>query len=319
MKNLKSISTMLISLFLMIFLLIGCNQENSIVQPNTPTNDKEALQKVVDSDEVIQSFEPNYNEDQAMQFIFGKVSAEIFPVKVGQRMRRINREFNATVEGDSAFGTLKTTFEGMLYIIAAYDSASANPFDTSLTLIQKPFTTTVTRNIIFKKRDSLNSLMNGWKIVAVSLPEGGTLTDNISIKSMTVFLPNGDTLNVTSPNDYYLSRGEKLRHLIPIFDRFEPVKVQVEVSSVYQDPDFVTLTYGGVFKTHGLHRAKRKFEMVSEEFDGTFYNRVYEGTWRVNQFPGIKHAIVNAFPRLVIFDDQAPVESNSWGMPYIVK
>ncbi len=322
MKTNKSILTTLLTLFLLSFLFFGCNQENSIVDPNNTNDEIETLKKIAEEDELIQSFEANYNEDEAMGFVFGKISTEIFPVKVGQRMRPINFDFNATIEGDSAYGTITRTFEGMLFIIASYDS-NASFFDTNLVLIQKPFTTTITRNVIFQRIGNSDNPLDNWKLVAVSLPEGGTLTDNISIKSMTVYLENGDSIYVDSPNDYYLSREPGLRHLIPIFGPSKDVRVKVEIASVYPDPDFVTLTWGAwkdrMLGIRAKHRTKKKFELVSEEFDGTFYNRVYEGNWKVNPFPGVRHAVVNAFPRVVIYDDEAPVESNSWGMPYVVK
>ncbi len=317
MKRFKSMLTLLLALSLITIFSFGCKDQNSIVQPENISNDQQALEKVAEQDELIQSFDANYNEDQAMDFVFGKTNTQIFPVRVGQKMRLVNAEFNATIQGDSAYGTLTRTFEGMLFIIASYDS-NATPFDSNLTLVQKPFTTTVTRNIIFKRVGNSNNPLENWKVVAVSLPEGGTLTDNISIKSMTVYLPNGDSLKIDSPNDYYLSRDEGIRHLIPILRDNQFVDVDVEIQSVYEDPDFVTLTYGAGIKSR-MHRAKRKFEMVSETFDGQFYHRVYKGSWRINQFPGLKHAVVNAFPRLVIYDDQAPVESNSWGIPYMVR
>ncbi len=88
----KSILTTLLTLLFISFSFIGCNDENSIVDPTNTNNDQEVLKKIAEEDELIQSFEANYNEDEAMGFVFGKISTEIFPVKVGQRIRPIDFE-----------------------------------------------------------------------------------------------------------------------------------------------------------------------------------------------------------------------------------
>ncbi len=315
MKSLISKFNPAIAAFLMLFILIGCSNDNIVNPDEENLSDKEALLKIVDEDEVLGSFELNYNEEDVLGFL-GKVNTEIFPVRVGQRMRIVNRNMDITIVGDSAFGKLTKTFEGILFIAASYDSlVPGNP--NVDTLIQKPFSTTVTRNIVFKKIDNTSFPKRNWRITAISLPEGGTLTENIKIKELTVFLPNGDTISVTSPNDYYLSKDPGFKRLIPIFSRNQDVLVRVKVQSLYEVEDFVTLTYGA--HKGDLVRAKRKFELIDSQFDGQYYQKTYEQTWRTRQFPGYKHAIVNALPKQVLFDDASAVEENSWGIPYYVK
>ncbi len=167
-----------------------------------------------------------------------------------------------------------------------------------------------------------NDLMaNGWRIVAMSLPEGGTLTDNITIQKVTVFLPSGDTLSISSPNDYYITREpgghHGFMHMLPSLNWNQEVTVRVELQSAYADTDFVSLTYGAI-RGGEHHRAKKKFELISETFDGTSYTKIYEQTWQTRQSHGWKHAIINAVPKQVAFDDSAPVEENTWGIPYKV-
>ena len=60
-------------------------------------------------------------------------------------------------------------------------------------------------------------------------------------------------------------------------------------------------------------------ELVSEEFNGEYYTRTFQAEWVSRPNRGPKHAIINAVPKQVIFDDETEVESNSWGIPYIVK
>ncbi len=107
MKNLNSKLLMLFSIILLALSSIACNEENSPLLSDSEINsDKEALEKIVDEDESIQSFDLNYDEEEAMDFVLGKTAEEIFPVKVGQRMHLVERNLNIVFDGDSAYGTL---------------------------------------------------------------------------------------------------------------------------------------------------------------------------------------------------------------------
>lgn len=316
MKNVRSMLKYLLSFFIVVS-VIACKESSSIVNPDENLSDYQALLKLVDEDESLQSFEPNYNEDEAMS-LAGGLAKQIYPVRVGQKMLLVDRNLDVIFEGDTAIGTLTSNFNGTLFIAASYDEWQPGDSAVVDTLIQKQFSTTVTRKIMFVKFENTLNPERNWKIVAVSLPEGGTGSSNIDINKMTILLPDGDVIEVGSPNDYFLNRMPGVGGQIPLFSSGEEVTVTIELQSAYADTDFVTLTYGAL---HGgpHHRAKQKFELISESFDGQFYQRIYEQTWIVGPARGHKHAIVNAMPKQVIFDDETPVEENSWGMPYIVR
>lgn len=291
----------------------GCQDEMTIEPQGTgePTTDQGALEKLVDLDSSLTSFEANYNEDGLMDFL-GKTDEAIFPFRVGHRMRLVSKNLNIEFEDTLAFGTLTKTFEGVLFIAASYDSTASEPD----TVIEKPFTSVITRNIIFKKIANTDRPFRNWIVAAISLPEGGTQSPNIDITKLTVFLPNGDTIVVESPNEYYLRRWFGWWRQIPIVRRGESVMLRAEVFSAYEEEDFVTLTYGS--DRFGHHRAKKLFELVSSTPVGDGFEKVYEQTYTTHQFPGHYHAVINAMPGQVVFDDAAPVEAEAWGMPYFV-
>ncbi|MCA2004905.1 MAG: hypothetical protein LDL01_03825 [Ignavibacterium sp.] len=302
-------------LLAIISFFVGCQEESSL-EATEPKTDKEAMIQIADEDSLLTSFEPNYNEDGVMD-IMGKVNVPIYPVKVGQKMRLVNRVLDINIQGDTAYGTLTKTFEGTLFILAKYDSTSTEPD----TLIQKTFTSTITRKLVFIKIANTEFPKRNWILAAVSLPEGGTNTPlSIDITKMTVFLPNGDTLVINSPNDYYLYRrwGFWWRwRNFPVVPGNSQLTIRVELTSAYEQDDFVTLTFGA--DARGLHRAKKRFVLVNSTFNGTAYAKVYEQTFQTHQYRGFFHAILNAMPGQVVLDDSAPVEQESWGVPYFVR
>ena len=322
MKQLIKKTALLIAVVLF---AAACNKNDSIINPNEQTPLQQALLKIADSSEVIQSFEPNYDEETAMNF--AKVNTQIFPVKVGQRMHLVSRNLDVTIKGDTAYGVLTRTFEGRLFIAASYTEFTVRDSSVVDTVITKDFTTTITRNIIFEKFNNTRNPERNWRIIAISLPHGGTMTENAKIKSVTVFLADGDTLKVTDPANTYInlgfSQGGMHHHMmggmmgLPQFGKNRAVKVRVEVQSAYADTDFVTLTYGAMMHNK-VERAKVRLKLVSETQSGGFYDRVFERTYKTRAYPGWKHAVINLLPKGVIYDDAQSVEEDSWGIPYRV-
>ena len=319
MNNLNS--KLLIVLFTLVTILIStaCSEEDSLLLSDSNTlSDKEALEKIVDEDESLQSFDANYDEQEAMDFVLGKTAEEIYPVRVGQKMHLVQRNLELTFEGDEAFGTLTKTFEGVLFIVAASEPIDVPIDEIDLDVYEKSFSTVITRNLKFVKVDNTEDPRKNWKLVAISLPVGGTLDNNIEIESVTIYLPDGESIIITEPLEYFLSRGPSLERLVPTLAQFETVGVEVNIKSIYPEVDYVTLTHGALRVRKNI-RAKRRFSYVEDyqDHDGYYY-RTYKGEWVVNQFKGFKHAVINAFPWGVIKDSVAPVESSSWGIPYIV-
>ena len=292
------------------FILIGC-QDKSITDPGTEI-DREAMKALVEEDSSLTSFDYNYNED-GFSGILGKVQETIYPFRVGVEANLVNLDISVDIQGDTAYGTITKQFEGTLMIAASYDSNAVQPD----TVIEKTFASTVTRNVIFVRINHSDNPRKNWVIAAISLAEGGTASPNIDLQKVTVFLPNQDTLVIESPNDYYLKRGRGWWRRIPIIAPGEDVTIRVELYSGYEEDDYVSLVYGANRWCH--QRAKKLFELVSSTPNGSGFEKVYEQTFTAHQFPGFFHAVINAIPKQVLNDDAAPVESETWGVPYIVK
>lgn len=310
--HIRSVKLLSVIALLMPALFWGCKDSVNEADVNNLAADKTAMQTLIDEDSAISSFEPNFNEDDVMT-ILGKTQTDIYPFKVGHRMKLRNRNFSVDVVGDTAYGTLTKTFDGTLLIAASYNSNATVPD----TVIKKSFTTTITKRIILVRVANTRFPERNWRVAAISLPQGGTSSANIDIQKLTAYLPNGDSLVITSPNDYFLSRGIGWWKQLPAIGIGQSITIRLEVYSAFADTDFVTLTYGA--DRNGLHRAKKKFQMISSIPSGSGFIKVYERTFTAHQFIGYYHAVINAFPRQVIFDDIAPVECESWGLPYLIK
>jgi len=303
----------------MIF-LFACNQNDVLIEPieDGSTTDEEALNKLIENDEVLQSFAPNYDEDETLDYGLEKVTTEIWPIRVGQKMTLIDKSIEYTFGEDTALGFITKDFSGTLKILASYEPwEPGDPPVEADTLIEKEFTTTMTRKVIFQKVGESFFPDSNWIVKAISLPEGGTLSSGVEIESVSIYLPGGEELIITEPNEYYLFRRPGFRGQVPVIPRNREVRVVVEVNSAYADSDLVSLTYGAI-RGNNLNRAKRLFKLISEEFDGQNFHRVYENIWTTKQYPGFKHAIINILPFHSIKDDSGVVEENTWGIPYIV-
>jgi len=360
MQNTKSLEKFLSGIFLLIFTLSlllltsACQQNDSVVESTSDLSQNEALKKIAEEDEVLQSFDSNFNESEAMDFL-AKTNMTVYPARVWHKIDTRDFNLELTIAGDTAYGVSTKTFTGTLYIAASLDEFAPGDSGVVDTVIEKPFTTVVTRNIIFVKAAETGNQKRDWKIISISLPEGGTGTTNIFITKLTVTLPGGEVLEVTSPNDYYLSRntGDRMGNRgnqgnggpngnrgqggqggnsgmgprlgfdnnfmgqFPTVNSGDPVLLTVELESAYADTDYVAVSFGG--DKFGRNRAKRTFELVSSVSNGATYSKVYQGQFEPRALHGFFHAVVNAIPYHVIHDDSTPVEKVCWGVPYAVQ
>lgn len=314
MKNSTKSLLMLLFFFSIGLILTGC--KDKVTDP-VSGSDSEAVQSLIQEDSSDIAFEKNYNEDDAMSFSFGKVETAVYPVKVGRRITSVTRNVATTFNADTALAVVTYTFTGKLVIRASRTAATWGDTTKIDTTILKDFSATHLRKLIFVKIGNNPDKKKNWKLVAHSLPAGGTASSNVFIQKMTLTTTT-DTLVITNPTDYYLSRWiPGLRKNVPVFGRGQIVNVKMEVYSAYSDTDFVTITWGGDFT--GRFRAKKKFDLVSSTPSGSGYNKVYQQTFRANVLAGFYHTILDVMPKGVVFDDRQAVETKAWGVPYIVK
>jgi len=97
MKKKEFIKRFFIPLMLLAVLAFfaGCQDEMTVGPQDTgePTTDRGALEKLIDQDSSITAFEANFDEDGYIDFL-GKTEEAIYPFRVWQRMRLVNKNLN---------------------------------------------------------------------------------------------------------------------------------------------------------------------------------------------------------------------------------
>jgi len=313
-KSLFPVRLLAIITVLAILVLPGCKDDTT--SPEVYDTDAVALQQLALEDSINGSFEAAFNDTDPMSFL-GKTTTEVYPIRIGRRVTSVSRNFNQTVLNDTAYVTVTYNFTGNFFLAASYDSTSIGDTSRVDTLIVKPFTSVVSRKLIFARVNNLRNPKLNWKLVAVSLPDGGTVTTALQIKRLAIYLPSGDSIVVTSPNDYFLTKFGGNRKQIPVISRGQAVKIKLEVFSAYAGEDIAVATHGA--NLLGRNKEKHRLLLVSSVPAAGGYDKVYEQTIRPLQAGGLYHALVDLMSRESVFSDNNPYENKVWGFPYYIR
>jgi hypothetical protein len=304
---------------LMIY-VFGCSEkDNQIVDPQTTGNSNtSSVSTAIASDDFFLTEEPNLEDGQARPAeygsMMGKTDSAIFPIQFGKKIDKVDRSTTYDRQSDSVvIATTTRMITGRLFIVGSY-SDSGRSVDT---LIRKPIVETETRVARFVRIDSTGlPPWKGWRLVALSLLKGGTQNTDIAINQAVIFLPSGDSLMVTSPNDYFLNVNRH-PHQVPEIHHGDQLLIRLTLTSTSPDTDIVVLRYGADHR--GFNRLRQQFHLVSETQTGATYVRVYEITVKAHWHFGKFNAVTEAITHQSIFDDGAPFENSYWGVPYVVR
>ena len=288
--------------FLFAVLLWGCQSSTE------PVEDKYTVfQELMDADPLFTSDGSLLAGDQDVPTSsLMKTTAPIIPLIWGRQVTSASRSVTFVEQSDTlVIGTITGTIMGNVKI-AALDSLG----DTTLTIVSKPFTETLTRKVKFYRIANTNRVRDNWRMREISALKGGTTNSLITIDQLQAILGT-DTLTVTDPNEFYLKFSGFAGRQLPSLGTTTPVKVRITITSTESDTDFVMLHRPGV-----LRPAHVRTTLVSQTGSGP-YTRVYELSWS-SHMRGRHHFYVSAVTRNSLFDDVAPWATQLWGFPYIV-
>ncbi len=314
--------------------LAGCSKDDAIVDPlNQPpagvTNEQSSINYMALADEFSANTEATMNDGDlqpAEYGLVGKVAADIKPLRFGRVIRSITRNVEIEYEAGDSIAVAFVTKD----IYGVFKIRGINGEGDTVT-VGKEFHDRSMKRVIFRRinRDPERFWRN-WIPVGTSLVAGGTVepNDDIAIKKVEVFLPNGDTVVVTNPLEHMMRyRWARLldgelanpdrpdRPAVPELLEGQRLSMRVTIVSASADTDLVALRFGcnPVLK----RRALMEFVGQEQNEDGTF-TRVYERMWTVPHVKGFFHAAVDAVTHGTIFDDVEPYSVSWWGVPYRV-
>ncbi len=319
----------------------ACKDPVGVEEPNQNTSaEARAFMKIAENSPSLNSFTPNYSEEEAMAL--SKAEQDFNPIKVWQKFKLTSK--NLTLEKDSttAIGTFTQNFDGTLFIAGSFQKETmgvSSPIDT---VIEKPFSTTITRMIKFDRIDNTGNDTLDWKVTGISLPAGGTAGDDINIVKITLTAHDGSEVVIDNPNTFFFDVGKDKNYdfdrdkenfvnfgfgvgnkvkfwkkLFTWYRKNQYVKLSVEILSNSPDPDMLTITHGA--SMNGKHKSKEKFDLVSSIQEGNSYRKVYERNWKTDSNAGRKHIVINALPRISIYDSESAVIEKTWGVPYKIQ
>ncbi len=246
----------------------------------------------------------------------------IYPVKWGRRIiwDEIVRTYTVTKIGDSLANVLITkTLPGAFWVGLGTRTADTVVVDT---IIKKPFTETVKRNVLFRRIARHENPLRNWIPVAISMAQGKTDGGNkFSIISVTATELNGTfDATVTDPLGTWFRLGI-FHGSIPLFPVRDSIRVRLTVQSANDSAEFVYLRHG--IDGGNLARRRGKMLLVSVTGGSGSYTRVYERTF-VTSLPlyvliARFNAVVDVMSYGSIYDNDAPFLNEFWAAPYVVR
>lgn len=318
-------------------ILAGCSKEDSIVDslnqpPAGVSTEQAAIQYYALADEFSSNTEVMMNDGEmypADYGTFGKISAEIIPLRFGRFVRSVTKTVEVVMESGDSIAVAKVTKD----IYGVFKIRGINGDEDTVT-VEKEFHDRSMKRIIFRRvaRDTERWWKN-WLPVGTSLVAGGTVepNNNIEIQKAELFLPNGDTVVVTNPLEHFMryrwmdrlaGMMDSMRHdehedrpPVPELTDGQQLTMRITVLSLSPDTDLVALRFGMDL----LHKRRARMHIVSEQDngDGT-WTRVYEKMWTVPPHRGFFHVAVDAMTHGTVFDDTEPYSVSWWGVPYRV-
>jgi hypothetical protein len=308
------------SLFLLT--LIACeNTTNST--SDSMAEDEEAINQIIKDDDMLYEEIGDASEDaygiEDPSWLPGTFAKEGFRMRFGRKIESRNRNIEVVFTSDTtATAYISRKYEGKFISLTG---EWINDTTFTLQRFAKPLVHNVDRVVnLVKYRDDANVERRNWKRKSVSMAEGKSRSNSISIVEMVIKPQGQDSVVITNPTEYFINGTN-----IFTFPRFTDVTVRVKIennsANLVEYPagsgstENVRLQYG---RNRKGHHAKAKFEYIGKDFNGY---QVYEGHWQVRQFSGIHHAVVDVIDNgSILYEDnnEYPYNSITWGTPYTV-
>lgn len=260
--------------------------------------------------------------------------AQFTPIIIRRVVTSIDRTFSYEFENNDIVNvTMIRTIEAELRMRGTVRGSDG------VSMVIKEFSETAERRAKFTRVSNTGIIEDDWKLTAISLMDGGTQEREFAIAHIKMEIRGGRTFDFTDPLDTYLQIGNTDGG-VPAANltqfRQSGFRLEITVESKNPDPETLFLRHGGVFaggRTDApgyMRRARIPFES-EQEGANDLYVRTYVIDWTpFADFAGVVargsdiktgrlSAIVEVVSHDSFHDTAASVQTNYWGVPFIIQ
>jgi hypothetical protein len=224
-------------------------------------------------------------------------AAAINPLFFWREILRVQRTYefafsdtDSTGQPTTAVVIVHKRLSGWFNVLAADSGSSGDP--GSGHVVHKPLRDHWVRRVLLKRvAGTASSDRRPWRIAAVSGVQVTSRDAQTRLQSLRVQSGALDT-TITDPLAFF-----RLRRIIQL----QP-EAMVTLTATTQDPKDVVVLY-----------ARDRRARFHNNGDGT-----HTITWTASALSGLRHLAVNALSHDTLFDDEAPYDSQTWILPYVV-
>ena len=283
---------------LVILLLAGCGDRNSVT---APTSGDSGAQQSAAAEELARH--PELVDDglyetqtQAQTDASSGTAAAIDPLFFWREILRIQRSYEFAFADTDSTGrpttilvTVHKRLGGWFNVLAKGGAPEGSP--TEGHVVRKPLRDHWVRRVLLKRVHPDGSELRPWRVAAVS---GVNVTSrDAQTRLLSLRIQSGD-LDTTLADPLVFWR---LRRVL----RLEP-EAPVTLTATTEAHDDVVVLY-----------ARDRRSRFHNNGDGT-----YTATWSAAALSGLHHLGVNALSHDTLYDDEAPYDSQTWILPYVV-
>ena len=288
---------------LLLPLLIGCGKSGDVLAPSS--SGSAAEQAAVSSelaghpdlvDDGMSESRDQAEVGSASSTAGAGVAAAIDPLFFWRDIRRVERSYefafsdtDSTGHPTTAVVTVHKRLAGWFNVIARESSPEGTP--TEGRLIQKVLRDHWVRRLLLKRVGPPESERRPWRIAATSGVQITSRAASTQIQSLRIQSGPLDT-TITDPLAFF-----RLRRLL----KLDP-EAEVTLTATTLRADDVVVLY--------LRDRRSRFHNNGDNS--------YVATWKAAAVVGVHHFGVNALAHGTLFDDEAPYDSQSWILPYVV-
>jgi hypothetical protein len=281
---------------LLVLLLIGCGGKSEVLSPTSTDSQAQqtAAQEVARNPELVDDglYE---TQTQAQTNAASGTAAAIDPLFFWREILRVQRFYeyafadtDSTGQPTTAVVTIHKRLGGWFNVLAS--NPGGDPTDGHV--VRKTLRDHWVRRLLLKRVERISGIEGRpWRVAAVSGIEVTSRDAQTRLLSLRVQSGTLDT-TITGPLAFW-----RLRRVI----RLEP-EASVTLTATTQANDDVVVLY-----------ARDRRARFHNNGDGT-----HTITWTASAVAGLRHLGVNALSHGTLFDDEAPYDSQTWIVPYVV-